>query len=69
VGNSNEINETILERLVALNAERAAEERNGHICWLRSEYQAPEQVQSTQTTLTGIGDEAETVITPVEQQK
>jgi hypothetical protein len=69
VGNSNEINETILERLVVLNAERATEERNGHIRWLRREYQAPEQVQSTQTTLTGIGDEAETVITPIEQQK
>jgi hypothetical protein len=64
-----EITETILERLVALNAERAAEERNGHIRWLRPEYQAPEQVQSTQTTLVGIGDEVETVITPVEQQK
>ena len=49
--------------------ERAAEERNGHIRWLRPEYQAPAQIQSTQTTLAGIGDEAETVITPVEQQK
>jgi hypothetical protein len=64
-----EITETILERLVALNAERAAEERNGHIRWLRPEYQAPEQVQSTQTTLPGIGDEAETITTPIEQQK
>ncbi len=64
-----EITETILERLVALNAERATEERNGHIRWLRPEYQAPAQVQATQTTLAGIGDEAETAITPVEQQK
>jgi hypothetical protein len=64
-----EITETILERLVTLNAERAAEERNGHIRWLRPEYQAPEQVQSTQTTLVGIGDEVETAVTPVEQQK
>jgi hypothetical protein len=64
-----EITETILERLVALNTERAAEERNGHIRWLRPEYQAPEQVQSTQTTLVGIGDEVETAVTPVEQQK
>jgi hypothetical protein len=31
----------ILERLVALNRERAAEEAKGHIRWLRSEYQAP----------------------------
>ncbi|WP_310488611.1 type IIL restriction-modification enzyme MmeI [Chamaesiphon sp. VAR_69_metabat_338] len=64
-----EITETILERLVALNAERAAEERNGHIRWLRPEYQAPEQVQATQTTLAGIDDPAETAATPVEQQK
>ena len=64
-----EIDETILERLVALNAERAAEERNGHIRWLRPEYQAPTQTQSTQIALTGIDVEPETVVTPVEQQK
>ena len=33
--------EAILERLVALNAERAAEEANGLIRWLRPDYQAP----------------------------
>jgi hypothetical protein len=33
--------EEILERLVALNAERAAEERQGKIRWLRPEYQCP----------------------------
>jgi hypothetical protein len=39
----------ILEKLVALNTERAAEERRGLVCWLRPEYQraragvAPEQ--------------------------
>ena len=64
-----EIDETILERLVALNAERAAEERNGHIRWLRPEYQAPTQTQSTQIALTGIDVEPETVVVPVEQQK
>ncbi len=64
-----EIDETILERLVALNAERAAEERNGHIRWLRPEYQAPTQIQSTQIALPGIDVEPETVITPIEQQK
>jgi hypothetical protein len=31
----------ILERLVQLNAQRAAEEAAGHIHWLRPEYQAP----------------------------
>ena len=35
--------EEILERLVALNAERAAEEAQGLIRWLRPEYQAPTQ--------------------------
>ena len=47
--------EAILERLVALNAERAAEERRGHVRWLRPEYQkaragvvslGPEQVEA-----------------------
>jgi hypothetical protein len=64
-----EIDETILERLVALNAERAAEERNGHIRWLRPEYQAPTQTQSTQIAIAGIDITPETAATPVEQQK
>jgi hypothetical protein len=64
------LDETILERLVALNAERAAEERNGLIRWLRPEYQAPDQAKPTQTTLDGVGIEAETaIVAPVEQQK
>jgi len=33
--------EAILERLVALNHERAAEERRGEVRWLRPEFQAP----------------------------
>jgi hypothetical protein len=33
--------EEILERLVALNHERAAEERRGHVRWLRPDYQIP----------------------------
>lgn len=33
--------EEILERLVALNRERAAEEAAGHVRWLRPEYQNP----------------------------
>lgn len=35
--------EEILERLVALNAERAAEEAQGLVRWLRPEYQHPQQ--------------------------
>lgn len=42
--------EAVLERLVALNAERAAEEARGHIRWLRPEFQNP-QATSSQTTL------------------
>ena len=68
--NEKSLDETILERLVALNAERAAEERNGLIRWLRPEYQAPDQAQPTQTTLEGVGVEEENaIIAPVEQQK
>lgn len=33
--------EEILARLVALNAERAAEEARGHVRWLRPDYQIP----------------------------
>lgn len=35
--------EQILERLVALNKERAAEERKGLVRWLRPEFQAPKE--------------------------
>ena len=41
----------ILTRLVALNAERAAEETTGHIRWLRPAYQDP----TGATTQTGLG--------------
>jgi hypothetical protein len=34
-------NEQVLERLVALNRERAAEEAAGKVRWLRPEYQIP----------------------------
>ena len=41
--------EEILERLVALNAERAAEEQQGIIRWLRPEFQNPAGTGQTQT--------------------
>lgn len=44
-----EAEEELLRRLVALNAERAAEEAQGHIRWLRPDYQAPEATQTTAT--------------------
>lgn len=43
--------EDLLARLVALNHARAAEERNGHIRWLRPEYQAPRSLPGHQTTI------------------
>ena len=36
------LGEESLERLVALNAERAAEERRGMVRWLRPEFQNPQ---------------------------
>ncbi len=42
-----EAEEELLSRLVDLNAERAAEEAQGHVRWLRPEYQAPEATQTT----------------------
>jgi hypothetical protein len=39
--------EEILERLVALNHERAEEERNGIVRWLRPEFQAPAAAKPT----------------------
>jgi hypothetical protein len=41
----------ILERVVALNAQRAQEEAAGHIRWLRPEYQIPLLAPETQTAL------------------
>ncbi|MEP6489954.1 class I SAM-dependent DNA methyltransferase [Microcoleus vaginatus GB2-A3] len=57
----------ILENLVTLNAQRAEEERNGHIRWLRPDYQAPGETY-IQPSLAGITTETETAITPTEQQ-
>ncbi|MEG4516034.1 MULTISPECIES: DNA methyltransferase [unclassified Microcoleus] len=57
----------ILENLVTLNAQRAEEERNGLIRWLRPDYQAPGETY-IQPSLAGITTETETAITPTEQQ-
>jgi hypothetical protein len=56
----------ILERLVALNAERAEEERRGIIRWLRPEFQNPAGAKSEQqTTMAGIEiEEKETEAKP-----
>ena len=44
------LEQTILARLVALNHERAAEEKRGVIRWLRPEYQAPGNHRPPQQT-------------------
>ncbi|WP_434684460.1 DNA methyltransferase [Pseudanabaena minima] len=61
----NSLTEIILDRLVTLNAQRAEEERNGHIRWLRPEYQAPNEVR-TQTIIEGVGESEEVAIAPAE---
>ncbi len=51
--------EAILERLVALNAERAAEEARGHVRWLRPDFQNPQATaQPDQGTLATTRDDA-----------
>jgi hypothetical protein len=45
--------EQLLERLVALNLDRRAEEAAGHIRWLRPAFQSPTQ---TQAVVAGLGD-------------
>jgi hypothetical protein len=53
--------EEILERLVALNKERAAEEARGLVRWLRPEYQNPEGHSAEQLTVdVGTGKKAAT---------
>lgn len=47
-----EAEEILLMRLVELNAQRAAEEAQGHIRWLRPEYQAPDQAAPSQINAT-----------------
>ncbi|PHI19216.1 SAM-dependent methyltransferase [Lewinellaceae bacterium SD302] len=50
----------ILQRLVDLNAERAAEEARGLVRWLRPEYQAPDEVRGVQSEM-----ELDTAAAPV----
>lgn len=45
------VDEEILQLLVALNAERTAEEQQGLIRWLRPEFQNPAGGQKTQANL------------------
>jgi hypothetical protein len=57
--------EEILQRLVALNHERAAEERAGEIRWLRPEFQAPKEAAARKA----VQIEAELVVAEGEVKK
>jgi hypothetical protein len=51
--------EQLLEKLVALNAERAEEEKSGLVRWLRPEFQNPGGAQAaTQVALAGVPEDA-----------
>ncbi len=54
--------EQILERLVALNAERAAEEAAGHVRWLRPDYQIPRFAKGAAAPKSGELDLQDTVV-------
>ncbi len=54
--------EQILEKLVALNAERAAEEAAGHVRWLRPDYQIPRFAKGAAAPKTGELDLGATVV-------
>jgi hypothetical protein len=54
--------EQILERLVALNAERAADEAAGHVRWLRPDYQIPRFAKGAAAPKSGELDLQDTVV-------
>lgn len=54
--------EQVLEKLVALNAERAAEEAAGHVRWLRPDYQIPRFAKGAAAPKSGELDLGATVV-------
>jgi hypothetical protein len=59
------LDDTLLDRLVALNAERAEEEKRGLIRWLRPEFQNPQGAGPAVQTEIESTDETGAVIAPV----
>jgi hypothetical protein len=57
--------DAVLERLVALNAERAAEEARGLVRWLRPEFQNPQATPTQQAIDTGPEEEPTDDIVPI----
>ena len=64
-----DVTQEILQRLVDLNAERAAEEAKGLVRWLRPEYQAPEESRAVQSELDLDEDDIATVAVVAEKRK
>ncbi|PPK87329.1 type II restriction/modification system DNA methylase subunit YeeA [Neolewinella xylanilytica] len=64
-----DVTQEILQRLVDLNAERAAEEAKGLVRWLRPEYQAPEENRGVQSELELDEDDIATVAVVAEKRK
>ncbi len=66
------LDDALLERLVALNAERAAEEQRGLIRWLRPEFQIPAsgqpQTRATEQIEIDIGEEVPVAAKPGERR-
>ena len=57
--------DAVLERLVALNAERAAEEARGLVRWLRPEFQNPQAAPTQQAIDTGPEEDPVDDIVPI----
>ena len=57
----------IVRRLVALNAERAKEEAEGHVRWLRPDYQKPRfgatKTRGSPNQVSGDGEDAPSALT------
>ncbi|MCY2996001.1 MAG: class I SAM-dependent DNA methyltransferase [Planctomycetota bacterium] len=60
--------EQILERLVALNHERAEEERRGLVRWLRPDFQKPQEPVATQQKLEIEGEEPVVPAAPAKKE-
>jgi hypothetical protein len=63
------LTDTLLERLVALNTQRAAEEARGQVRWLRPEFQNPGATQARITDAEVNQDAAATTITFAKSEK
>lgn len=61
--------EELLQRLVDLNTQRAAEEANGHIRWLRPEYQNPDALGTQKQSELAVDSEAKEALPASKSKK